>query len=915
MKKFFRLLLVLTCVLASGFTYAHVIDELKLPPNIRVGVLDNGMHYVLVLKEEGVADFDFALIQRTGSLQEEESQRGLAHFLEHIAFNGSEHFAPGEMVRFCESHGIMYAMSLQANTGPERTLFYISNIRDDKEEVLDSCLLIMHDFACGMSLDPEEINKERGVIHEEWRMGSEGIANKHWATIWNNSRFGNRLPIGLMDVVDNFEPKKLRSYYEKWYHPENQLLYVQIKGTDEDKESVLRKWEEKIKRSFSDIPCRKHPAKIVRYGVDDNKRPIVIIEKGKNFAYDQLRVYQRYHTKPYNPKTKREYYRNKAIAEIALDLMKERWKNKNYKITKPERIGNSHTQSYIYIYGDTTVLSEAIPSIAQAIEHGFSAEEMNEVAGEKIISSRHTLGDNYSNNYFMERCNDVLHTFVFDEPCGICSDSLEYDSITSRDIQQFLKETFDGKVSNKSILCICKESEDRTYPTEESLLKAIEDGLHAKTSPYVAKKDEEMELTEPTTVGSIVSEKVLDTEWSPVKDYSTVRQLSLSNGATVLVHKGNSDHISAIRNSSVWADPFNQPVLRMWNGFESYRWDMRDEELMSDGASFGFEPEHIKYEMYSDSLELSLRKLYTDFTGGAASSIKDFAEAKPKLTLIARNKHSEWIDSLRSCIYGDFAPRYYRMSEKDVEVTDAERMQAVLREELSDASAFTFLLSGEDTASVNKLICKYIASLPSKNLQHSQRAKQCTIKGKDIVLHKEMKVPQTKVSVIWSTAYLPFTLENTYMTELLAKLAWQKLLSYVREELGATYSPSAAPITEYDSEGNAIYGLYISSTLNPDFTEKVKDYMLNILEVIAKECNDEDLIAAKETTGFLPFDGSPFYDITKFLAFMSLRNNGHAVNGDTEKAIKESTTLKDIQNFITIFQQNTEKSTLMELPK
>lgn len=900
-----RQFMFLLTILLSCFTYAHVLDDIKFPSNVRVGVLDNGMRYVLVLND-GWSDVDFALIQRTGSLQEEESQRGLAHFLEHIAFNGSDHFAPGEMVRFCESHGVN---SFNANTAPDRTLFYISGISHScGEAVLDSCMLILRDFACGMSLDPEEIDKERGVIHEEWRTrhgnGAGFIVSKHWPTLWNNSRYGNRLPIGLMDVVDNFAPEALRSYYEKWYYPENQMVYIQIGFTKETEsaDSVFHVWEEKVRQTFSDIPRCKHPAKVVRYGVKDNKRPIIIIEKSKDIVNGQISLIQRYHTQPYSEKNKREYYRNEAIAKTAVELLNNRWKLKNYKIEKPQRIGNSRTQSYfrLSMVGDMTMLEEAMTSIAQAIEHGFSDKELADAEfWRRDIQEPALLKDNVE---------DILHAFVFDEPCGAFSDSIAYDSITSQDISKFLVETFYNKVSNKSLLYVCKDGEG-TCPTKESLLKVLEDGLHAKTTPYVA-STEDAELIEPTTVGSIVCEKVLDTDYYPNKAYNTVRQLTLSNGATVFVKLCHAtSKITAIRNSGTWEDSMNYPELRTWNTFEAYRFYLRKEDLMNEGTALQFEPEHTKYEIDTDSLESSLKRLYTDFVNGAASSMKDYIGAKTKLELIA-NAHSEANDSLLSCVYGDYAPRKGSMSRKDMELTDDARMGEIIKEELSDASAFTFLFEvGEDSARINDLVCKYIASLPSKNIQHTEQTGHPIITSKDIVLHKKMEVPQTKVSAIWSTAQLPLTLENTYTMKILAALAMQKLSSYVREELGATYTPGVEPITEYDSEGNVIYALHISCALNPNFTDKVKDYMSDLLERIAKECNEEDLIAAKETQSL---DNPSIYDIKDFLLYI---NNIYRVKDNQWNKVKKATSLKDIQGFIPAFIENTERSIVIELPE
>ena len=172
---------------------------------------------------------DFYIAQKVGSILEDDNQRGLAHFLEHMCFNGTTHFPGKNLINWLESVGVKFGYNLNAKTGVDMTLYNISNVPVTREGVQDSCLLILHDWANDLLLLPEEIDAERGVIHEEWRRSNVGemrIYENLLPTIYPNSPYGYRLPIGTMEVVDNFKPQALRDYYEKWYRPDLQGIIV-----------------------------------------------------------------------------------------------------------------------------------------------------------------------------------------------------------------------------------------------------------------------------------------------------------------------------------------------------------------------------------------------------------------------------------------------------------------------------------------------------------------------------------------------------------------------------------------------------------------------------------------------------------------------------------------------------------------
>ena len=266
--KWFILICLTICFPFDGLASNQIPDTCLIPVDkrIRIGKLENGLTYYLRYNNWPENRVCFYLAQRVGSLQEEDNQRGLAHFLEHMCFNGSEHFSGNGVDRFFERLGAQDEVN--AYTSIEETVYNIDYIPTRiGQEKLDSCLIVLYDWANGLTLDSIEIEKERGVIHEEWRSGRDAtsrIYERQLPLLYPNSKYGHRLPIGSMDIVDHFKHQELRDYYEKWYNPENQCVVV---VGDVDIDDV----EAKIKQLFGNIKPKGNAGKVVREEVADHR--------------------------------------------------------------------------------------------------------------------------------------------------------------------------------------------------------------------------------------------------------------------------------------------------------------------------------------------------------------------------------------------------------------------------------------------------------------------------------------------------------------------------------------------------------------------------------------------------------------------------------------------------------------------
>ena len=276
MKKMMLALVLMGSTLTISAQQPQM-PPLPTDPNVRIGKLDNGLTYYIRHNELPENRADFYIAQKVGSILEEDNQRGLAHFLEHMCFNGTTHFPGKGIINWLESIGVRFGQNLNAYTSVDETVYNISDVPVIRDGIIDSCLLILHDWANDLTLDPKEIDNERGVIHEEWRSGQGAMMRMYEKTfpiMYAGSKYGHRLPIGTIEVIDNFPHQALRDYYEKWYRPDLQGIIV-VGDVDVDKV------EAKIKEMFSPIEMPANPAPREYNPVPDNKEPIVTIAKDK----------------------------------------------------------------------------------------------------------------------------------------------------------------------------------------------------------------------------------------------------------------------------------------------------------------------------------------------------------------------------------------------------------------------------------------------------------------------------------------------------------------------------------------------------------------------------------------------------------------------------------------------------------
>lgn len=287
------------------------IQPLPIDPKVRYGQLNNGLTYYIRHNAQPKDRADFFIAQNVGSILEDENQRGLAHFLEHMAFDGTKNFPGHGMDEFTESIGMRGGENFNAYTSFDETVYMIMNAPVTRESIVDSCLLILHDWSGFITLADTAIEKERGVIREEWRTRQDAQARiweQQLPKMFPDNKYAYRMPIGTIDVINNFKPDELRDYYKKWYRPDLQGIII-VGDIDVDKVEAA------VKRIFADIPAPVNPAKREYTEVADNDKPLVSIATDKEASNMVLSIFYKHDKMP------------KELYATAAGLMKDYMEN------------------------------------------------------------------------------------------------------------------------------------------------------------------------------------------------------------------------------------------------------------------------------------------------------------------------------------------------------------------------------------------------------------------------------------------------------------------------------------------------------------------------------------------------------------------------------------------------------------
>lgn len=922
MKRIFsRLLLVFIGVVTFATTAsAQMTDPLPLDPAVRKGTLPNGLTYYVRHNETPKGQADFYIAQKVGSILEEENQRGLAHFLEHMCFNGTENFPGNQIVSWLETKGVKFGRDLNAYTSIDETVYNINNVPVANEAVQDSCLLILHDWADGLLLLPEEIDKERGVIHEEWRMrnvGQQRLMEQLAPTVYPGSKYGYRLPIGTMEVVDNFKPQALRDYYEAWYRPDQQGIIV-VGDIDVDR------IENKIKEMFSPIKMPADAKERVYEAVPDNAETIYAIGADPEMDNARAMIFFKSDVIPVEMRNSMVYEIQQAVTSLATMMLNNRLDEITASPDAPMAAAGSFYGNFylsktkdaltgVVIGKDGDILNglkSVYREILRAKRGGFTVSEYDRAREELLsrLEKQYNNREKTENNTYVQ---EYVRNFIDNEPAT----GIEFEYQTAKMILpqlpvDVINQAFNELVSdsNRIVMVMMPEKEGFAVPTVDQVKQAMAEVDAEDIAAFVDEVKAEPLIANLPAPGKVVSTRELP-EWGAV-------EWTLSNGAKVVAKHTDfkADEIvmdaQALGGTSIYPDSYNEtlvalPMMLQQYGLGTYTYKDLQKYLQGKqcGVSMSFDTyvRDISGNSTPKDLKTMMELLYSNFTQFNLSA-DELQATKNTMIGVLHNQETnpQYIfgADLSKALYSN--SRNYVVCTASIEAAKLDQITKIVKDATANAADYTFYFVGNfDPAQLQTLCEQYIATLPGDAAKAQTKLPEFNPalglqKGDKLTkFTAPMQTPQTFAAVV-EFAKMPYTAKNALLASIAGQILTQRLLTTVREDMGAVYSISAQGRMSRTGIENAV--MQSAFPMKPEMQDQV-------LEVIAKEfANMESNVKTEELNKVVEY---MVKDATE-----NLEKNNSWINGMSGAAINgvdtfngkvdllKTLTVADVQNYV-----------------
>lgn len=922
MKKIFsRLLLVFIGVVTFATTAsAQMTDPLPLDPAVRKGTLPNGLTYYVRHNETPKGQADFYIAQKVGSILEDDNQRGLAHFLEHMCFNGTENFPGNQIVSWLETKGVKFGRDLNAYTSIDETVYNINNVPVANEAVQDSCLLILHDWADGLLLLPEEIDKERGVIHEEWRMrnvGQQRLMEQLAPTVYPGSKYGYRLPIGTMEVVDNFKPQALRDYYEAWYRPDQQGIIV-VGDIDVDR------IENKIKEMFSPIKMPADAKERVYEAVPDNAETIYAIGADPEMDNARAMIFFKSDVIPVEMRNSMVYEIQQAVTSLATMMLNNRLDEITASPDAPMAAAGSFYGNFylsktkdaltgVVIGKDGDILNglkSVYREILRAKRGGFTVSEYDRAREELLsrLEKQYNNREKTENNTYVQ---EYVRNFIDNEPAT----GIEFEYQTAKMILpqlpvDVINQAFNELVSdsNRIVMVMMPEKEGFAVPTVDQVKQAMAEVDAEDIAAFVDEVKAEPLIANLPAPGKVVSTRELP-EWGAV-------EWTLSNGAKVVAKHTDfkADEIvmdaQALGGTSIYPDSYNEtlvalPMMLQQYGLGTYTYKDLQKYLQGKqcGVSMSFDTyvRDISGNSTPKDLKTMMELLYSNFTQFNLSA-DELQATKNTMIGVLHNQETnpQYIfgADLSKALYSN--SRNYVVCTASIEAAKLDQITKIVKDATANAADYTFYFVGNfDPAQLQTLCEQYIATLPGDAAKAQTKLPEFNPalglqKGDKLTkFTAPMQTPQTFAAVV-EFAKMPYTAKNALLASIAGQILTQRLLTTVREDMGAVYSISAQGRMSRTGIENAV--MQSAFPMKPEMQDQV-------LEVIAKEfANMESNVKTEELNKVVEY---LVKDATE-----NLEKNNSWINGMSGAAINgvdtfngkvdllKTLTVADVQNYV-----------------
>jgi zinc protease len=826
-------------------------------PLVTVGTFPNGLRYYIRTNKKPEGRAELRLVVNAGSILEDDDQLGLAHFVEHMAFNGTKNFAKQEIVAFMESIGMRFGPSLNAFTSFDETV-YMLQVPSDKPDILDKAFLILEDWAHNVSFDPAEVDKERGVIVEEWRQGrgaSARIQDQQFPILLKGARYADRLPIGKKEIIETFKHDRLKQFYTDWYRPD---LMAVIAVGDFEKPAI----EQRIKKHFGALPAARAPRTRPSYPVPDHPGTLYTVATDKEASSANVSVYSKMALR--DPTTVGSY-RRAIVENLFSGMLSARFAEIAEKPGAP--FLNAYAGRGMFVRTkEASMLSAVVKEdgIARGLEalfaeaervtrFGFTATELDREKRSTLRSYEQALTEK-DTQQSAGFAAEYSRNFTQREPMpGIAYEYALHQrflpEVTLAEINALAREwTPDG---NRVVLVSAPQRDGVVMPDEAALARAMTAAETKPLEPYVDTVGASTLLETLPSRGTIVRTAARAgfgiTEWELSNGVKVVLKPTtfkedevifrgFSPGGTSLAP--DADFISADSASSVIAA----------GGLGKFR--AIDLGKILTGKVAQVQPYIYELEEGIDGggsgkdLETIFQLIYMTFTQPRADAeLFKVMTSQTKIMLANRLASPDYnfiIARDEALSQNHFRTR--PMTPELIDQLNLDKSLAFYKDRFADASDFTFVFVGSfDESAIRPLVEQYLASLPS--LKRKETWKNVGIDPPKGIVTKRVEKgiePKSRASINF-TGVFQYDQTQRVAIRALAMVLGTRLREVLREDLGGTYSVSAS--ATYEKLPDPEYRLTIDFGCSPDRTDNLVKTVLQEVERLRSEGPSEKQVA------------------------------------------------------------------------
>ncbi|MBW3628888.1 MAG: insulinase family protein [Gemmatimonadetes bacterium] len=809
MKAFFALLLLLLSACSGILPESgggRAVRPLPVDSQVVRGVLSNGLRYYVRANREPRARAELRLVVKVGSILEDEDQRGLAHFVEHMAFNGTERFEKQELVDYLEGVGMRFGPDINAYTSFDETVYTLT-VPTDSAGVLETGVQILEEWAHRVSFDSVEVEKERGVVTEEWRLGqgaSARMQEREFPVLVGTSRYAERLPIGTLESLRTFRHSALRRFYRDWYRPD-QMAVVAVGDFDPLRiEAVIREHFEPLRN-----PPRARPR--TRYDVPAHRATVVSVATDAEATASSISLYMK--RKPTVWSTVGAYRRS-LVEMLASEMLTNRISERTQRPGSPFLDISTYQGRFLYpvaLYmlnvrvpdeGIGRGVEELLLEVERAHRHGFTTTELQrakQVAMRRVEQRYRERAQNTSGTFAADYVSEFAYggwTMAVEEEYRLQRELLP--QISAREVHAIARDWIGA--GNRVVLVNAPERAASSIPSERALISLIRRVRGRAVEPYADSVSTAPLLASPPEPGALTAEREIPevgvTEWT------------LSNGVRVILKPtdfrqdeillaGRSPGGTSLVSDEDYLAAVLAPALAQAGGLGDLSVIELTKRLagaeVGVGADITETAELLSGAGSPQDVETLFQLVYLKFTSPRVdSSAVEAYRTQAQATLANRSASPEQVfsDSLRATLTQGH-PRARPLSSSDFERLDVERSLAIYRDRFADASDFTFFLVGSfDLETVRPLVLRYLGGLPS--LGRTERSRDVGIRPPRGVVRRTVRkgIEAKAATQIVFTGEAEFSRETIYALNAMAQVLQLRLREVLREDRGGTYGAS-----------------------------------------------------------------------------------------------------------------------------